>query len=496
MMSMRLPAVLCLTLLAAALFPASAFAGWPPLQNIPQVEPVGTPDVAVIVGVEDYLLLPDVPGAVENLNDWEVFLRQGLQVPTVHVLANRDVTRESMLKFARTAAEDVGEGGTIWWVFIGHGAPSTDGKDGLLVGVDAQQSVESLAARGLSQRELLAALGAERHRAVLLLDACFSGRASDGSALATGVQPVVPVRPTGQLGDDTVVVSASKATEVAGQLDGTPRPAFSYLMLGAMRGWADDGDGVVTVEEALHFARRKLRGVKGRQQTPQAAGNVELVLSRGVTERKPLEVVAAGDPTTCAEGQTLRDGECVALEDVPASSEQPSEAERTLDYLKRRIVYDGRIARQGGRILEGPAYYHAIDRPDLAAKWKSHIPALWISGIAVTAGGLFLLSYGIAKASDDTISRDAQTGWFIGGSLGGFFSLAGGVCMITFGFIADQEPMSFAERKSAAEAFNRKLREERDLSPEVDWQNQPSRRGPLGRGPLGRARFVGVTLRF
>ncbi len=471
--------------IALMLCPAAAAAEqWPPLDDIPQVIASGANDVAVIVAVQDYLLLPDIPGAVDNANEWEVFLRSGLKVPQVHVLANQDATREAMLKFAQTAAADVGEGGTIWWIFIGHGAPAVDGKDGLLVGMDAQQSVESLTARGLPQQELLAALDQGRGRTVMIVDACFSGRSSSGEALAAGVQPVVAVDPTAGLRSNSVVLSAAKSTEVAGQLDGAARPAFSYLLLGALRGWADDGDGAVSAGEALYYTQRKLRGVKGRQQTPQGAGDLQLVMVRGVQEQAP-RVVAEG-----IAGEQKSD-----LEPSKAAPAGDNTAALTLEYLQRRLVFEGRTVRQAGRILNGPAFYHAIDRPDLAAKWKSHNPYMWLPGIAATAGGLALFVYGVGGALGD---GGFQTGRIIGGVMGGFFTMAGGISLLTFGFIADYNPMSFSERKSAAESLNGKLREERGLGPEVDWQNQPAtgRRGLFGSGPSRRSPLVGFTLQF
>jgi len=57
-------------------------------------------------------------------------------------------------------------------------------KDGVLVGFDAQQDADSLYARSLAQGELqsLFAKGAQA-RTVVLLDACFSGRAGGGAPL-------------------------------------------------------------------------------------------------------------------------------------------------------------------------------------------------------------------------------------------------------------------------------------------------------------------------
>ena len=50
------------------------------------------------------------------------------------------------------------EGGTLWFVFIGHGAPGREGNQGVLVGADAQADVDSLYARSVLQSEVLAAL--------------------------------------------------------------------------------------------------------------------------------------------------------------------------------------------------------------------------------------------------------------------------------------------------------------------------------------------------
>lgn len=484
------------------LLPAIASAQWPDLGDAAPVDATGQRDVAVIVAAEDYLLLPDVPGAIANANDWEVFFRNSLKIPNVYVLANQDATREGMLKFARTASQDAGPGSTIWWVFIGHGAPTLDGKDGLLVGVDAQQSVESLAARGVPQNELLGALQRPRATTVMILDACFSGRTADGSALAAGVQPVVAVQPAAALTASTVVLSAAKATEVAGALDGTPRPAFSYLTLGALRGWADDGDGSVTASEVLHYTRRQLRGVKGRQQTPQAAGNLTLVLSRGATERKPQMVEASAVVvTSCPEGQVRHGDSCVEPEKPgpqpnPVITSGKSEAELTLEYLKRRLVWQGDVVRQSGRILDGPNFYHAIGRPDLAEKWRSHKPVMWGTGIAMIVGGGVFMGVGIGLGTSDRLDgTGAGLAWLLSGALGGSFTWIGGILMTTFGFVGDYNPMSLPERKLAAEQFNQKLRDERGLGPEVDWQNEPANSGPFSRVDL-QTHQLGLTFRF
>lgn len=327
-----------LVFLAVILFSATATAQtWPSLQSPSSVQEAGANDVALLVAVEDYAFLPDVPGAAANVAAWERFLRQDVGVPTVLVLKDQQAVREEILDFARRAAGATSEDGRLWFVFVGHGAPNKDGNDGLLIGADGQQTMSSMMARSVGRAELLAALESGKQReTVAILDACFSGRDAEGNALAKGVQPVLPVDADLDTPSGTVVLTAASANEVAGQLPDAERPAFSYLVLGAMRGWADDGDGNVTAAEATAFASSELLGVSGRQQTPQLSGLDQMVLSRGATEPRPQSVVAAPEPSPNRPDVTR-----------PAPEPAPDELERSDDqpkipfYAKVGVGYGG-----------------------------------------------------------------------------------------------------------------------------------------------------------
>ncbi len=296
-----LAVVMCL------IWPVSAAAqqGYPDLSGMPQVEATGERDVAIVVAIDEYAFLPDVPGAVRNANDWELFFRRGLGVPEVHILTEQDAGREDILDFAQRATEGAQSEGRLWFVFIGHGAPSADGSDGLLVGMDARSSPQSLQARSVAQSELLELLEAgSQSQTILVVDACFSGQAHDGSALAPGTQPVVPVVEP-KVEQSTIVLSAARADQFAGALPGKERPAFSYLLLGALRGWAAGDEDVVTTGEALEFVSRQLRGVRGRHQTPELFGDSDLVLTQGAKDRSPHigELIARdGQPLAVASG--------------------------------------------------------------------------------------------------------------------------------------------------------------------------------------------------
>jgi hypothetical protein len=265
---------------------------WPDLSRAAQRTGGGAKDAAVIVGLERYAHVPQIPRASDNAAAWFQYFVRTREIPieNVTLLLDEDGTREEILYAAERAAGQARRGGSLWFVFIGHGAPAKGGEDGLLVGFDAQQKARSLAARSLERSELLATL--ERTKAShiqVLLDACFSGRSGSGEPLIAGLQPLVIT--TEGITDDprTTLFTAARGNEYAGPLPGAGRPAFSYLALGGLRGWADDDDdGRVTNRELHTYVSRVMRAlVRDRQQQPTFDGRNDLAIARSARERGP-----------------------------------------------------------------------------------------------------------------------------------------------------------------------------------------------------------------
>ncbi len=259
---------------------------WPDVSETTPIQKSGSNDVALIVAIEDYAFLPGVPGAVKNAEDWRRFFQGSLGIKAVYTLYDQKASQEEILRFADKVAAEVGTDGRIWFVFVGHGAPSLQG-EGMLVGMDAQQTVDSLYSRSARQADVVERL--KKGRAgdiVLVVDACFSGQDSGGKLLAKGSQPVIPVG-IQAVTVGVTVLSAARTNEFAGALPDTERPAFSYLLLGAMRGWADDGDQVIQVAEAMDWTRKQFKHITGRTQTPEFVGNGALALTRNAQESDP-----------------------------------------------------------------------------------------------------------------------------------------------------------------------------------------------------------------
>jgi len=181
-----------LALLAACLLSSSpALAdgdapAWPDLSTDAGVQGGGEQDAALVVGVGDYYNLPPIAGAVDNATAWQQWLLRSRKVrpERVVLLADREATKEKIEKNLKALAADVGAQGTLWFVFVGHGAPSASGDDGLLLGVDTDAAADSVAGRGVAQKTVLSLVGAGKQaHSVVVFDACFSGKTGDGSFL-------------------------------------------------------------------------------------------------------------------------------------------------------------------------------------------------------------------------------------------------------------------------------------------------------------------------
>ncbi len=340
-MNMRLLCLLLLSLPTMAL----ADSPWPSLAEPPPRVGGGERDAALVIGIADYPMLKQpIPGADQNARDAYLWLTEtrGVKTENVTLLVNAQAVREEILAAARRMATKVQPGGAMWVVFVGHGAPAADGRDGVLVGADAQQTPRMLYARSITQTELRQALsGGRAATRVLVLDSCFSGKVSDLASVAPGLQPTLVADRATMAPQGFTVSTAGTSQQFAGPLPGLARPAFSYLFLGALRGWGDDdGNGRVTAGEAAAYAKRALAslgGVTGRSQTPEILGDASVPLARGAHEPGPKlsRLVASLSGVATGPVPTATGGDLSSL-DV----ERLQHLERTLEAQRARLRAD------------------------------------------------------------------------------------------------------------------------------------------------------------
>ncbi len=274
--------------LLAAVFASSAAAAtygenaWPELTMLPATG-AGSRDVAVIIGVESYEHHPVLRGATQAARQWRGHLQRTHGIPSeqVSLLTGDHATADAMLAAVQQAAAQAPEGGHLWLVFIGRGALTADDGDALMLGTDADPGADDPSDQGLSLSAVMSALGAgAQRRSLLVLDTAFvrSELFADG-----GSEPVV-IRPSAAFqsrGSATALLASNNGAPLE-YLPDLPQPPFSYLLLGAMRGWADaDDNHKITASEALDYVQSVLHVASPQQQElPAAWGTVEgLVIS-------------------------------------------------------------------------------------------------------------------------------------------------------------------------------------------------------------------------
>ncbi len=244
-------------------------------------------DAAVIVSVEDYTFLPDVGGASLDGDALESWLSQTRGLERITRL--RDPDKSAMRRGISEAARSVRGGGSLWVYFAGHGYADDQGRR-VLLSKEAAPDDPS----GIVLEELVGSGTSGRAKHILvILDADFGGVGRGGeplgvpegklSAIATGTDAKV------------TVWSAASAGEVPGPYPATGHGLFTWLTLGALRGWADGAtggkpNGEVSLEEAQSFVWAKSRLLGGRNSSPSRDARPEVmkwVVARGALEPGP-----------------------------------------------------------------------------------------------------------------------------------------------------------------------------------------------------------------
>jgi hypothetical protein len=341
---------------------------WPSLAD-PPVTGGGENDGAIIVAIEKYLDFNPIPGAAQNAQDWFDYLVDGRGIPAerAQLLIGGNAQPKNVLRAVAEVRDTLPPGGTLWFVFIGHGMARND--DGLLIGPTATANVGNLEDHTIARSRLLQELYREDTQSVVVLDTCFSGRDTSGGVLVKGLQPAALNIDVVQT--DAVILSAAAADQYAGGLLGEDRPAFSYLLLGALHGWGDlDKDGTVTATEAHQYVRRALQTtLRDRRQTPQLSGPPDTRLARSGASAGP----AFGKLVVAASRQTTA---------TPAPS--PTEA------------------RPHTRRIEAPNVQ--VD----SGLWSAvAVGAMGLGTLALLAGGA---SHGLAELTKGSAPRDDRTG--------------------------------------------------------------------------------------
>jgi len=282
-------------------------------------------DAAVVVGLEDYAFVPDVPMAHRDASafrDWLVFTRG---VPANQVQLLTEGNREQIVDALATAAGQVQADGILWFYFAGHGAVSTTTGSPLLLGDDARGEGSVFDRRGVTLTEIAKAAGSGRQaRLVAVVDACNAGLGRDGAELIPGMRWAIPVAEPPSPARTTLWMGAW-GNQFARPYDAAQHGLFTYAVIGALRGWADGEttgkpDGTVDIAEASAWVERAVRLASEQQQVPhlENAPGEPLVLVRGNLEGRVDATILAA-PTSLVRTTPVAVAETLAVGEADAN---------------------------------------------------------------------------------------------------------------------------------------------------------------------------------
>lgn len=260
---------------------------------------VAEQDAAVVVGIEDYAFLTDVPYAERDAEAFYSYLIYTRGVPLNRVTLLRQAPTASEMRTAlHKAASQVGPDGTLWLYYAGHGAANPETSSRLLLGVDVQGKVSALTnpqyTLDLAEVDQITAESPAGH-VMIVVDACYAGVGRDGESLLEGKRFAVPAHAVTARPKVTMWLATSE-NELAGPYEDVQHGLFTYFTVGALRGWADgwhDGrrgerDGVVTLDEAQEYVSDAVQAIAGEEQTPTHEARAEL-LGMGLSQGEQLE---------------------------------------------------------------------------------------------------------------------------------------------------------------------------------------------------------------
>ena len=278
---------LSLSLAPLVLLAGTAFAQpatWPDLRH-PQATTakLDGKDAALVIGVEDYASLADLPGTRQLASSWAGWLEVAAGVSAVELLLDEAATTAAMQAAWDKAARKVKRGGRLWVVFIGHGVAVEDGSGRWLLGADA--SGEGGPGQGLPLDGLMEGLPTllpKDAQAVLLIDASLGSPPPD-----SGPEPR-SVSHSGHAPPAIALLLGASGSEQVDLLPNEGPPAFSYLMLGALRGWGDSNEnGGVTASEAVGYVGGVLSRIWPTHTLAPTWQGPDLILGVSAMENDP-----------------------------------------------------------------------------------------------------------------------------------------------------------------------------------------------------------------
>jgi hypothetical protein len=261
-------------------------------ENIPRAAEEKPNAVAVIIGNKDYTSAPEVDYAFNDAAIMKryvvtamgyrpgniIYLQDATQGDLIRVFGNDNNYKGQLYDYVRKGLSEV------FIYYSGHGAPDPSSKEGYIVPTDCDPS--HVALNGYPLRTLYTNLDKVNNEKQLkhvtvVLDACFSGAAVNGTLLAN-VSPIyITVDKDVMASPNASIITSATGDQVSGWYSDKQQSLFTYFFLKGLQGGADyQRNGTITAKELYEFTADEVNGVpywsrrlNGRTQTPTFYGS-------------------------------------------------------------------------------------------------------------------------------------------------------------------------------------------------------------------------------
>ena len=246
--------------------------------SIPKARNSNDNTFAVIIGNEDYKLVPPVIYAQHDADVFAEYCITTLGLPRKNVNVIHNATFAEMIgaiKLLKDLSNHYKDGMNIIFYYSGHGIPNEKSHDAFLLPVDVDGSITEVC---YSVSKLYKDLDeVKANRTLVFLDACFSGARRDGGVLkplarGVAISPKAE-KPLGNM----VVYSAASGDEAAYPYEGKSHGLFTYYLLKSIK----ETKGNVTLGELADYISTNVSNAtiaenkKGQHPTVSPASSMD-----------------------------------------------------------------------------------------------------------------------------------------------------------------------------------------------------------------------------
>lgn len=246
--------------------------------NIPTFASNNKRTFVFTIGNENYQNADAVPFAINDATVFSKYCNQTLGVPIKNLNRYKDATYGTMLEVEERMAEIVEayaserDNITLIFYYSGHGFPEEGKDNAYLLPVDGTPKRPEVCYSLQRLYDSIGKLGVER--AVVFLDACFSGTKRGNGMISQARGTLIKPKPCEPSGN-TVVFTASTGVQTAYPFDEKGHGMFTYYLLSKLR----ETKGEVTLGELGKYLNTEVNRqsvlTNKKKQTP------EVVTSRG-----------------------------------------------------------------------------------------------------------------------------------------------------------------------------------------------------------------------